>query len=143
MTLEASAKLVPTLSLTKLTYEPLSRNNISFKYALLDALWHRSLRNGSWNTLTSTRKALYRCALWVAKAKGCISNKQLIEQVLQIVYQLLRSVQSRIASTGEKRARMMLETYEKPHGVFSWAPQVREWLLDSLYVFYLGVNTQP
>ena len=142
MTLEAYSKRPSTPVSRRLTYAPLSRG-ISLKHAPLDTLWHRSLRNGSWNTLTSTRKALYRCALWLAKSRGGINNKKLIEQVLQIAYQLLRSVQSRIVSTGEKRARMMLETYEKPHGVFSWAPQVREWLLDSLYVFYLGVNAQP
>ena len=142
MTLEAYSKRPSTPVSRRLTYAPLSRG-ISLKHAPLDTLWHRSLRNGSWNTLTSPRKALYRCALWVAKVRGRISNEKLMKQVLQIVCQLLRSVQSRIASTGEKRARMMLETYGKTHGVFSWAPQVREWLLDSLYVLYLGVNAQP
>lgn len=139
----ASTERTPMPRLQKLKSEPLSRTNSFQTYAPLATIWHRSLRNGSWTTLTSSKKALYRCALWIAKARGYISNRRLVEQVLQIVKQLLQSVQSRIATAGSKKARMMLEAYGKPHGVFSWAPHVREWLQDLTYIFYLGVHTQP
>jgi hypothetical protein len=33
----------------------------------------------------------------------------------------------------------MFEEYAKPGGVFSWAPQMHEWLLDRKYIVYLGV----
>ncbi|MGA2784403.1 MAG: hypothetical protein ABSF09_06870 [Candidatus Bathyarchaeia archaeon] len=60
---------------------------------------------------------------------------------MQIASQL-HDFQSSIAITGKMRA-LMLEGSGKPGGVFSWAPQARDWLLDSLYVFYLGGNAQP
>lgn len=122
--------------------ESLSQIHSSLTYAPLATLWRRSLRNGSWVKLTSSKKALYRCALWVAKARGRISNSRLVEQILQIALQLQR-VQSRIVAAGEKKARMMLEAYGKLNGVFSWAPQMREWLLDPTYIVYLGVHAQP
>jgi hypothetical protein len=127
------------MKLRKPMSESLSRIYSSWTYAPLALLWRRSLRNGSWVRLSSSKKALYRCALWVAKARGRISNRRLIEQILQIASQLLQSVQSRIASAGSRKARMMLETYEEANGVFSWAPQVRRWLSEASYVRYLGV----
>jgi hypothetical protein len=66
-----------------------------------------------------------------------------MEQLLQVALQLLQNVRCRIASAGWKRARMMWEAYGKSNGIFSWAPQMKEWLRDPRYIFYLGVHTQP
>jgi hypothetical protein len=52
------------------------------------------------------------------------------------------SIRSRITAAGKERARLLLN-YNNRGGVFDWAPQVREWLHDAAYVFYLGVNSQP
>jgi hypothetical protein len=56
---------------------------------------------------------------------------------------LLGSIRSRITVAGKERARLLLKNYSNRGGVFVWAPQVREWLHDATYVFYLGVNSQP
>jgi hypothetical protein len=108
-------------------------------YDWLVALWRRSLRNGNWTRLSLSKRGLYRCALWIAKARGSIRNMRLMVQVLRIALELLRSFQSRILLAGERRAMIMFESYAKPGGVFSWAPRMREWLHDPRYVLYLGV----
>ena len=80
-----------------------------------------------------------RCALWVAKARGKITNTRLIVEILRIALKLLEGFQSRIVKVGRTRAMMMFKAYAKPGGVFSWAPKMREWLHDPRYVWYLGV----
>jgi hypothetical protein len=99
----------------------------------------RGLRNGNWRHLNTTDRALFRCAFWVAKVRGKISNTKLVTQVLEIAVKLVEGVRGAILSVGRRRTGLMLKAYEKPLGVFSWAPQVREWLSDSDYVWYLGV----
>ena len=118
--------------------EMVSRNG-SLKFTLLSKLWRRSLRNGSWIKLSSTRKALYRCALWIARVRGCISNTKLVEQVLQITWQLHHYCQSRIGIAGKMKALTALERFGEPGGVFSWAPRLRGWLHDPRYQAYLGL----
>ena len=59
-------------------------------------------------------------------------------QVLRIVLKLFDGFQSRIVKAGKARAVMMLAEYARPGGVFSWAPQMREWLRDRKYIVYLG-----
>ena len=111
----------------------------SLSYTWLIASWRRSLRTRRWAMLDIAEKGLFRCALWVAKARGKISNKRLMVQVLRIVLKLLHAPKSRIGKAGRERATMMLEAYAKPGGVFSWAPRMREWLHNPRYVWYLGV----
>jgi hypothetical protein len=60
-------------------------------------------------------------------------------QVLKIALKLVEGVGSAILKVGRRRTMQMFETYAKPFGVFSWAPQVRGWLNDAGYVWYLGV----
>ena len=95
--------------------------------------------SGNWAMLSMAEKGLFRCALWVAKARGKISNTKLMVQVLRIALKLLANFKSRIGKAGRERAIKMLEAYAKPGGVFSWAPRMREWLHDPRYVWYLGV----
>lgn len=82
---------------------------------------------------------MFRCALWVAKARGKISSMRLMVHVLRIALKLLESYGSRIVNSGRRRAIRMLEEYAKPGGVFSWAPRMRDWLNDPRYLWYLGV----
>jgi len=93
--------------------------------------------------VSSTEKALYRCALWIAKERGCIVNRELVAQVLEISGHLLGRIRRRITAAGTERAGLMLKSYGNQDGVFGWAPQVKEWLHDATYIFYLGVNSQP
>lgn len=109
------------------------------EYSSLICLWRRSYRNGSWAMLDTAERGLFRCALWVAKARGKISNTRLAVHVLRIALKLLENFKSRIGKAGGDRAKMMMEAYAKPGGVFGWAPRMREWLHDPRYVWYLGV----
>ncbi len=117
------------------------KNDQALTYARLSVIRRLGLRDGNWAPLRISEKALFRCALWVAKDRGKISNSKLVAQVKEIAVKLLRigKIGNSILRTGWKQARMILDLYEKPHGVFSFAPQVRRWLSDEKYVWYLGV----
>jgi len=88
--------------------------------------------------LSVAERGLYRCALWVAKARGKITNTRLMVQTLRVALKMLDSVQSRIVKAGKARAAVMFEEYARPGGVFSWAPRMREWLYNHKYIVYLG-----
>jgi hypothetical protein len=89
--------------------------------------------------LSVAERGLYRCALWVAKARGKITNTRLMVQTLRVALKLLEGFQSRIGKAGKARAMKMIEEYAKPGGVFSWAPRMREWLQEPKYILYLGL----
>jgi hypothetical protein len=117
----------------------LLRDGDSITHASLVGFRRRGLRNGNWKHLNIEDRALFRCAFWVATVRGKISNTKLMVQVLKIAMKLVERVPSAILKVGRRRTALMFEIYGKPLGVFSWAPQVREWLNDSRYVWYLGV----
>jgi len=123
--------------------EKFSACTFPVSFGSLSSLWRKSLRNGSWAKIGSAEKALYRCALWIAKERGCIVNRELVAQVLEISEHLLPWIRRRITAAGRERARLMLKSYSNRGGVFGWAPRVNEWLHDATYIFYLGVNSQP
>ena len=108
-------------------------------YPSLVGFRSRGLRNGNWSHLNAADKALFRCAFWVARVRGKISNTKLMVQVLKIVLKLTESVRGAILRVGRTRTAQMFEAYSKPTGVFSWAPMVRQWLDEASYVRYLGV----
>ena len=109
----------------------------SITYSCLVGLQRRGLRNGNWKHLNVDDRALFRCAFWLAKARGKISNTKLMVQVARVALKIVQTL-SRIGRAGRERATMMHQEFAKPGGVFSWAPQVREWLNDSTYISYLG-----
>jgi len=121
------------------TGDTVLRRGDSLSYSYLAGCWRRSLRNGNWGRLSISERGLFRCALWLARARGKISNMRLMVHVLRIVLKLLESCRGRIQKAGRRRAMQMLGEYAKPGGVFSWAPRLREWLNDARYVRYLGV----
>jgi hypothetical protein len=91
--------------------------------------------NGNWRRLDSNERSLFRCAMWVAKIRGQISNMELMTQVLHIAIVLLKNLRTRIIGVGRIRAQAMLTNFER----MKWAPQLKEWLADPGYVWYLGV----
>lgn len=118
----------------------LQAGNGRLTYRCLLTVWRRSLRNGNWSRLEVSEKALVRCALWVARVRGSICNMRLMVQVLSVLLRLVQSCRSRIVDAGSRRANAMLQEYGKsPHDVFSWIPQLQEWLHDPRYVRYLGI----
>lgn len=60
-------------------------------------------------------------------------------QVVRVALKLVETVQSRIVKAGKTKAMMMLREYSEPSGVFYWAPELRGWLHDPRYIWYLGV----
>ena len=111
----------------------------SISYAQLLDVRSKGVRNGNWVLLELSERALLRCALWVAKARGGIRNLQLITQVMKIIPKLLQSIGTNVVRAGRVRMMKMIEKYNIPTGVFSWAPIVKEWLQDPGYIQYLGI----
>jgi len=117
----------------------LLRRGESITYPCLVGLRRRGLRNGNWGRLESGQRALFRCAMWVAKARGQICNAKLMVQVLRVALRLLENARSTILRSGRNRSTSMMANYSKPGGVFGWAPKVKQWLNETSYVWYLGV----
>jgi hypothetical protein len=121
------------------TRDLLLRSGDSITHPCLVELRRRGLRTGNWRHLDSGQKALFQCALWIAKLRGKITNTKLMVEVREIAQLLGESFRNAVLRAGRKRIMMMREGYAKPAGVFSWAPQISRWLNDSGYVRYLGV----
>jgi hypothetical protein len=105
-------------------------------YRSLCRLRNRATMNGNWGRLGSNERSLFRCAMWVAKIRGQIRNEKLMTQVLRTAIVLLKNLRIRILSVGRSRAQSMLSNFEQ---AYKWAPQLKEWLADPSYVWYLGV----
>jgi len=97
----------------------------------------KSLRNGNWRHLNPLDKALYRASLWYAKHRGSIVNAALVEKLQGIVERLKETNGRRIFEKGFKKARELLGKIEE-NGIFTWAPQLKHWLKDHDYIFWLG-----
>jgi len=133
------SSLVAKKTSTELRMNHLVGRGDSITYPCLLDLRRRGLRNGNWTRLESEQKALFRCALWLARARGRICNAKLMVQVLRVALRLIESVRSSILRLGRDRRNSMFASFSKPGGLFSWAPKVREWLSEAGYVWYLGV----
>ena len=100
------------------------------------ASFKKGLRNGNWKKLNFLDKILYRASLWYAKRRGCIVNASLVEKLLALVGRLKETKGMRIFKRGFKKAVEMLRKGEEE--VFTWAPQLKDWLKDPHYIFWLG-----
>ena len=105
-------------------------------YGELLKFFRKSLRNGNWRHLNPLDKALYRASLWYAKHRGSIVNTLIVEKLLALVEKLKETKGMRIFKRGFEKAIEMLEKGEEE--VFSWAPQLKHWLKDPDYIFWLG-----
>jgi len=103
------------------------------------AIRRRGYCNGNWSRLPLVDRALFRCALWVAKVRRRIENLKLLVKVSGIALKLLTTRCSRILRAGSARAAELLRRYEES-GVFEWAPELRGWLKDVKYILYLGME---
>lgn len=75
-------------------------------------------------------------AMWYARVKGEILSGRLVAMLGDIIEKLVETIKDRIFRRGLTKAADMERGYEK---VFSWAPELREWLKDPDYIFWLGV----
>ena len=118
---------------------PLNVREMKLDYRSLVSLQRRSFRNGGWYRLPLVDRALFRCALWVARVRGRILNLKLLVRVLGIVLRLLDTPRMCIWRAGRARAEELTQRFED-RGLFQWAPRVRGWLADRSYVFCLGLE---
>ena len=107
-------------------------------YADLQRHWRKGLRNGNWRKLNPMKKGLYMAAMWYARGngKGEILSRRLVAMLEDVIEKLVETVKVRIFRVGLVKAEDMEKGYEK---VFNWAPELREWLKDPDYIFWLGV----
>jgi len=118
---------------------PLNVREMKLDYRSLVTLQRRSFRNGSWCRLPLVDRALFRCALWVARVRGGIVNLKLLVRVLGIVLRLLDTARMRIWRAGRARAEELRMRFEDRR-IFDWAPRMRDWLAERSFVFYLGLG---
>jgi hypothetical protein len=109
-----------------------------FNYADLKSYWRKGLRNGNWRKLSYLKKSFYRAALWYARVnvKGRIVNGIVVAMLEDIIGKLAETVKDRIFRVGLAKAEDMQKGYEE---VFKWAPELKEWLRDPDYIFWLGI----
>ena len=130
---------IPKKGSTAIRMSELLGRGDSITYPCLVGLRRRGLRNGSWGRLESGQRALFHCAMWIARARGRVCNAKLMVQVLRVAMRLMDSARSKILRLGRSRSASMLANHSKPNGVFAWAPKLREWLNEAGYVWYLGI----
>lgn len=110
---------------------------MAITYVDLVTTFRRGLRNGNWKKLSFLDRALFRASLWYAKHRGIIVKASLVEKLLALVEKLKETKSMRIFKRGFGKAIEMFETCEEK-GVFTWAPQLKDWLEDHDYIFWLG-----
>lgn len=112
------------------------KNMSSITYEELLASFKKGLRNGNWRKRNFLDKALFRASLWYAKHRGSIVNTSLVEKLSALIEKLKETKGMRIFKRGFKKAIEMLDKGEEV--VFTWAPQLKHWLRDHDYIFWLG-----
>ncbi|MBE0517085.1 MAG: hypothetical protein IBX41_06820 [Methanophagales archaeon] len=110
------------------------------RYAELLCHFRKSLRNGNWHRLSYLEKGLYRAILCYTKVKGEIVNAKLRAMVLRIVEKLRETPRLRILKAGQEKAKRILSTYMEKD-VFDWCPELKGWLENPDYIFWLGIAT--
>jgi hypothetical protein len=103
----------------------------------LFAGFRKGKRNGNWRKLSQLEKALYRASLWYSRVQGPIINGMLVNTLATLVSKLKEVNGGRILKRGFEKAVVLLNN---GGGIFAWAPQMRDWLKDPGYVFWLGAG---
>ena len=106
-------------------------------YADLSASFRKGLRNGNWKRMNPLERALFRASLWYAKHRGSIVNAALVEKLSALVEKLKETKGMKIFKRGFEKAIEMFRKCEEGR-VFTWAPQLKYWLRDPDYIFWLG-----
>jgi hypothetical protein len=117
---------------------PVPLKNPSLDHESLRFYMRRGLRRGTWAALDTVEKALYRCALWVAKVRGRIASSKLSVSIIGIITKLVTTAGARIYRLGLARAHALWNCYTSA-GVFEWAAEVKVSFSRPEYIMYLGV----
>jgi hypothetical protein len=113
---------------------------------------------GNWRLLTGMEKSLYRASLAYTKplkqrvlingqrqkieVARTIMETRLVQKLAELFDKLLETRGMKIFKRGYARAKALLDSGTEKNGeaVFAWAPQLKEWLRDADYIFWLGTN---
>ena len=94
------------------------------------------MRNGNWCRLNPLEKGFFMAAIWYARRKGKVVNSLVVTTLVDIIEKLKETIKDKIFQVGLAKADEMLLRYKE---VFNWAPELKEWLFNPDYVFWLGV----
>ena len=100
--------------------------------------FRKSLRTGRWRRLSYREKALFRASLDYLKRGGQILNESLLVKLERLVEQLTETQGMRIVKRGLAKAAALLNGVE--NGVSGWLLQLKAWLIDPDYIFWLGTR---
>jgi predicted DNA-binding ribbon-helix-helix protein len=121
-------------------------------YEILRENLKKGKRRGTWRKITRLEKALYRAAMAYIRPRNRratvngliaeiesrreVTNRLVVAKLMALVERLQETKGMRIFQRGFKKAAVMLENGEER--VFAWAPQLKEWLKNPDYIFWLG-----
>lgn len=100
--------------------------------------FRKSLRTGRWRRLSYREKALFRASMDYLKRGGQILNESLLLKLGLLVEQLLETRGGKIVKRGLAKAAAILNGVE--NGVSGWLLQLKTWLKDPDYIFWLGTS---
>jgi hypothetical protein len=112
--------------------------NEEFTYSHLRFVFRKAMVRGVFRKLRQEDRALYKCALWVAKKRGRLRSMKLIRQVASIVIRLLSTFRAQVIAAGRARANRLIACLTA-NGFSKWAPEVFGWLNNKQFILYLGV----
>lgn len=116
----------------------LNLSDETFTYDYLRSAFRKALRAGKFGRLSQGEKALYKCALWIAKNRGQLRNLELMAHVASIVAKFLSTFKAQAFEAGRKRAESLIRAQDI-RSIQKWAPEVLEWVNERKFVLYLGI----
>lgn len=132
-------KLICLLQLLLKAMEEAVPEPSTLSYDGLSRIRLKAYRNGNWRKLGGIEKALFKASLELARLRGRIVNPSLIKSLKDIISRLIQTPASKILQFGRDYASRLSELY-RSKGVLEWAPNVKSWLKDPSYVFWLGTK---
>ena len=121
-------------------------------YEILRENLKKGKRRGNWRKIPRLEKALYRAVMAYIRPRNRrgtvngliaeiesrreVTNRTVVAKLMALVERLQETKGMRIFQRGFKKAAVMLEKGEER--VFVWAPQLKEWLKNPDYIFWLG-----
>jgi len=108
-----------------------------FTFSDLVLYQRKGLRNGNWGRLSFFERAFIRVSISYAKAEGKIVNSKVVANLKSIIEKLTLTFGKRVFIAGSEKSREWLMSFEEK-GIFNWTPELRSWLKDPKYIFWLG-----
>lgn len=109
-----------------------------FTFSDLVLYQRKGFRNGNWRRLGFFERAFFRVSICYAKARGKIVNSRVVANLKSIIEKLTLTLGKRVFTAGLEKSRELLLNFEEKE-VFNWAPELKGWLKDPKYIFWLGL----